>query len=84
MQVGLFPAATADLPISLVVRDELELLGVHGQSASRFGPLFDLIASGRLDLAPLVTAEIGLADVPAALPAMARFAQPGVSVVTHL
>ena len=84
VQIGLFPAATANLPISLVVRDELELLGVHGQSASRFGPLFDLIASGRLDLAPLVTAEIGLVDVPAALPAMARFAQPGVSVVTHL
>ena len=82
VQIGLFPAATADLPISLVVRDELELLGVHGQSATRFGPLFDLIASGGLDLAPLVTAEIGLTDVPAALPAMGQFAHPGVSVVT--
>lgn len=82
VQIGLFPAATADLPISLVVRDELELLGVHGQSATRFDPLFDLIASGGLDLAPLVTAEIGLTDVPTALPAMGHFAHPGISVVT--
>ena len=83
VQIGLFPAPTAELPISLVVRDELELLGVHGQSASRFGPLFQLLVTGPLDLAPLVTAVIGLDDVPEALPAMGRFAQPGVSVVTR-
>lgn len=84
VQIGLFPSPTADLPISLVVRDELELLGVHGQSASRFGPIFELIGSGRLDLAPIVTERLALADVPVALPAMARFARPGVGVVTRL
>jgi alcohol dehydrogenase len=83
VQIGLFPSATAELPISRVVRDELELLGVHGQSAARFGPLFDLLLSGRLDLAPLVTARISLDDVPEALPAMASFARSGVSVVTR-
>ena len=84
VQIGLFPAPTAELPISLVVRDELELLGVHGQAAARFGPVFDLLASGRLDLDPLVTSRISLDDVPDALPAMARFAAPGVAVVTRL
>jgi len=83
VQIGLFPAPTADLPISLVVRDELELLGVHGQSASRFGPVFDLLASGRLDLTSLVTAEISLDDVPDALPAMGGHSSAGVSVVTR-
>ncbi len=84
VQIGLFPAADAELPISLVVRDELELLGVHGQAASRFGPIFDLIGSGRLDLSPLVTARLALDDVPDALPAMGRFARPGVAVVDRL
>lgn len=82
VQIGLFPSPTADLPIGVVVRDELELLGVHGQSASRFGPLFRLITTGQLDIAPLVTAEISLDDVPVALPAMSHFGRAGVSVVT--
>jgi alcohol dehydrogenase len=85
VQIGLFPSASADLPISLVVRDELEVLGVHGQSASRFGPLFEMLGDGLLDLAPLVTARISLDDVPAALPAMgdADRRLAGVAVVTR-
>ena len=81
MQIGLFPSAAAMLPISRVIRDELELLGVHGLSASRFGPILELVGSGKLDLSPLVAARIGLADVPWALPAMADFATAGVTVV---
>ena len=83
VQIGLFPTPTSELPISLVVRDELELLGVHGQAASRFAPIFTMIANGRLDLAPLVTARLSLDDVPVALPAMARSPRPGVGVVTR-
>lgn len=84
VQIGLFPSSTADLPVSLVVRDELELLGVHGQSASRFAPIFELIGAGRLDLRRLVTGELSLTDVPEALPAMVGFARPGIGVVTRL
>jgi alcohol dehydrogenase len=84
VQIGLFPAATADLPISLVVRDEIEVLGVHGQSASRFGPIFDLITSQRLDLEPMVTGHLSLDDIPSALPEMVSFAHPGIRVVTAL
>jgi alcohol dehydrogenase len=83
VQIGLFPSAEAALPISRLVRDELELLGVHGQSASRFGPLFEMISSGRLDLTPLVTAPLALDDVPDALPAMGNLARPGIAVVTR-
>jgi alcohol dehydrogenase len=81
VQIGLFPAATADFPVSRVIRDELEVSGVHGLSASRFHEVFALIAAGRLDPGALITQRISLADVPAALPAMGRFAQPGVTVV---
>ena len=81
VQIGLFPSPSAELPISLVIRDELELLGVHGQAAARFAPIFRMIESGRLDLTPMVTARLALDDVPQALPAMARPARAGVAVV---
>jgi alcohol dehydrogenase len=84
VQIGLFPAATADIAISRVVRDELEVLGVHGLSSSRFAQVFALIEAGRLDPAAVVTSRITLDDVPQALPAMASFSTPGVSVVTAL
>ena len=84
VQIGLFPAPTADFPISRVIRDELEVLGVHGLSASRFHEVFALMQAGRLDPAAMITQRLSLADIPAALPAMGGFAQPGVSVVTQL
>lgn len=82
VQIGLFPTATAELPVSRMIRDELELLGVHGLSASRFAPVFTLMQQGRLDLAAMVTRRITLADLPVALPAMQTFSSPGVTVVT--
>ena len=82
VQIGLFPTATAELPISRVIRDELELLGVHGLSASRFDQVFAMMAAGRLDPSALITQRLSLADIPMALPAMGAFSQPGVSVVT--
>jgi alcohol dehydrogenase len=82
VQIGLFPTATTEFPMSRVIRDELEVLGVHGLSASRLPEVLGLITLGRLDLSPMVTARITLDDVPAALPALAAFTTPGVGVVT--
>jgi len=84
VQIGLFPTATADLPIGRVIRDEIDVLGVHGLSASRLPQVLELAATGALDLRPMVTSRIGLEDVAVALPAMARSAGAGVSVVTAL
>jgi len=84
VQIGLFPSASADFPVSRVIRDELEVHGVHGLSASRLPQVLDLVGSGRLDLLPMVSHTLELADVATALPAMGRFAAPGVSVVTRL
>ena len=82
LQIGLFPSPTADLPIGRIIRDEIEVLGVHGQSASRLDRVLALVADG-LDLAPMVTERIVLDDLPAALPAMGRSGSPGVTVVTR-
>ena len=83
VQIGLFPAATADFPISRVIRDELEVLGVHGLSASRIPQVLAMVADGHLDPTAVVHQRLSLADIPEALPAMARFAAPGVSLVTR-
>ncbi len=84
VQVGLFPTATDDLPIAYVIRNELEILGVHGLSAARFHEVFALISAGRFDPLAMITRRLTLDDIPTALPAMATFLQPGVAVVTEL
>ncbi|HAP75417.1 MAG TPA: hypothetical protein DCR14_04980 [Acidimicrobiaceae bacterium] len=83
VQIGLFPAATADFPIARVIRDELEVLGVHGLSASRIPQVLAMVADGRLDPTAVVHQRLSLGDIPTALPAMGRFAAPGVSLVTQ-
>ena len=82
VQIGLFPASSAEFAISRVIRDELEVLGVHGLSASRFPQVFALVEAGHFDPATMITQRLALADIPIALPAMGAFTQPGVSVVT--
>ena len=84
VQIGLFPSPTADFPISRVIRDELEVLGVHGLSASRIPQVLAMVADGRIDPTAVVRQRLTIDDIPAALPAMGRFASPGVSLVTSL
>ncbi len=84
VQIGLFPKATDELPIAYVIRNELEILGVHGLSAARFHEVFALIGSGRFDPLAMITRRLTLDDIPTELPAMATFPQPGVAVVTSL
>jgi alcohol dehydrogenase len=52
-----------------MIARELALLGSHGMAAADYPALMDLVASGRLDPARLITRRIGLADAPAALAA---------------
>ena len=84
VQIGLFPSATADFPVSRVIRDELEVHGIHGLSASRLPQVLEMVVDGRLDLSPMISRRLALSDIPDALPGMGRFASPGVSVVTDL
>ncbi len=83
VQIGLFPSPSVDFPVSRVVRDELEVLGVHGLSASRFHEVLALMAAGRLDPSAMITQRLELGDLPMALPAMGSFARPGVAVITR-
>ncbi|MEJ2887297.1 zinc-binding dehydrogenase [Actinomycetospora aeridis] len=68
VQVGLL-ASEPTVPVPEVVARELHLLGSHGMAAADYPRLMELVASGRLDVAALVTRRIGLDDAPGALAA---------------
>jgi D-arabinose 1-dehydrogenase-like Zn-dependent alcohol dehydrogenase len=79
VQVGLLPDPPR-VPMDLVIGRELELLGSHGMAASAYPELLALVEAGRLRPGDLVTREIGLDAVPAALAAMGE-GSPGVTVI---
>jgi alcohol dehydrogenase len=69
VQVGLLPEPPR-VPMDLVIARELELLGSHGMAAVAYPEMLALVETGRLRPGDLVTREIGLDEVPVALPAM--------------
>ncbi|MBN9186201.1 MAG: zinc-dependent alcohol dehydrogenase family protein [Microbacterium sp.] len=62
VQVGLMlgAAASAPLPWDRVIAWELEVYGSHGMAAADYGPLLELVASGRLDPSRLVGSVVDL------------------------
>jgi alcohol dehydrogenase len=80
VQVGLLPDPPR-VPMDLVIARELELLGSHGMAAAAYPEMLALVEAGRLRPGDLVTREIALDEVPAALAAMGEGGGPGVTVV---
>ena len=80
MQVGLLPEPPR-VPMDLVIARELELLGSHGMAAHAYPEMLALVEAGRLRPGDLVTREIGLDAVPAALTAMGDGGAAGVTVI---
>lgn len=75
--------ATPTLPLlDLVYARQLSLHGTRGMAARGFPALFEEIAAGRLDFAPLVTERIALGETQRVLEAMDRRQPPGVAVIT--
>lgn len=83
VQVGLLAGGEANppLPMGPVIARELEIVGSHGLAARDYPPLLDLVVTGRLPAAKLVTRTLALADAPAALAALGDFAEVGVAVI---
>jgi D-arabinose 1-dehydrogenase-like Zn-dependent alcohol dehydrogenase len=81
VQVGLMPEP-APVPMDVVITRELTLLGSHGLAAHAYPAMLDLVATGRLDPARLITRRIGLDEVPDALAAMSTSSPTGVTVIT--
>jgi alcohol dehydrogenase len=83
VQVGLLAPdeRNARIPTGLVVANELEILGSHGMQAHRYPQMLEMMAAGSLQPQKLIGQTIGLEDAPAALVAMDRFAEVGVTVI---
>lgn len=83
VQVGLLGAegGQATAPMGRIIAYELEILGSHGMQAHQYPRLLAMMTAGRLQPGRLVQRTIGLDEAPAALEAMGRFAQPGVTVI---
>jgi L-iditol 2-dehydrogenase len=69
---GCAPGTSVRLDTRRVHYEELRLLGVFHHTPDLIRRAVDLLASGVLDPTPLVTHEMGIADVPRALDLMSR------------
>src|SRR5690606_2684807 len=83
VQVGLLVGATADprIPMELVTMRELEIVGSRGLPAARYGEVFDLIATGKVDPARLVDRTVDLEEGARILTGMDRHTGVGVTVI---
>jgi alcohol dehydrogenase len=83
VQVGLLPPEEreARIPTGLVVANELEIVGSHGMQAHRYPQMLEMIVAGRLQPEKLIGRTIGMDEAPAALAAMDRFSDVGVTVI---
>lgn len=82
VQVGLLHGdeAHAALPLPRTIGWELEFLGSHGMSAVDYPAMFEMVTSGRLDPAALITRRIGLDGIGDALAAMDLPGSGGITV----
>lgn len=84
VQIGM-PAgdhSTMSLPMDVLYSGQLTVYGTRGMPSWRYPSLLSLIASGSVDLSPLVTRKISLSQVSAELAAFDQPTPPGVAVVT--
>ena len=80
LQVGLLPSGV-QLDVSRLIGQELQWLGSHGMAAHAYPELLELVGSGALRPADLITRVISLDDVPAALEALNTTTPAGITVI---
>lgn len=81
VQIGLLPVGV-NLDVGRLIGQELSWLGSHGMPAHAYPEMLNLVASGNLNPADLVTRTITLDETPAALAALTHTTPAGVTVIT--
>jgi alcohol dehydrogenase len=83
LQVGLMlgEQARPTVPMDKVIAHEIEIRGSHGMQAHRYGPMMEMILTGKLQPQKLIGKTISLAEAPKALMAMDSFAGTGISII---
>lgn len=84
VQIGLLLADQSRPPVQMdrVIGWELELKGSHGMQAHRYGAMFAMIETGKLQPEKLIGKTLTLAEAPEALMNMDRFEGTGISIIT--
>ncbi len=80
VQIGLLLTGLPTIPMGRVLGQELQLLGSHGMSALGYPELLELVVSGALDPARLVTRTLPLEQAGRALEDVGLL--PGVAIIT--
>lgn len=75
--------STPPVPMQLVMFNELEIVGSHGMQAHKFGPMLEMIQSGKLQPAKLISKTVTLEESIAEIEAMGDFQGVGVAVVDN-
>jgi alcohol dehydrogenase len=69
------------VPMNQVIAKELELLGSHGMQAYEYAPMLEMITSGRLEPAKLISKTVSLEESLAELESMGKSPPTGVVVI---
>ena len=69
------------LPMELVIGRELEIYGSHGLAADDYGPLLELVVTGKIPARVMVRRTISLDEAPAAIAEMRQFGGPRITVI---
>ena len=83
VQVGVMAAEAKEtsLPMGWVMFNELRLIGSHGMQAHAYGPMLDLITSGKLQPAKLIMKTVTLDEAISVLQSMGQSSPTGVVVI---
>jgi alcohol dehydrogenase len=83
VQVGLMVADYKDAPVPMnqVIAKELEILGSHGMQAHEYGPMLEMIVTGRLQPGKLISKTVSLEESLTELESMGETSPTGVVVI---
>jgi alcohol dehydrogenase len=83
IQVGLMHGdhKLPQIPMGLVIANELEIIGSHGIQAHRYSAIWDMIKGGKLAPEKLLGKKISLESSIAALMQMDQFENQGITII---
>ena len=84
VQIGLTTAeeqGMVPLPTDAMVMQEIEFIGSLGLPPSRYGEIFRMVSTGKLDPSAVVSETVGLEDVNDRLASMTDFGTVGIPVI---
>ncbi|MGB5237331.1 MAG: zinc-dependent alcohol dehydrogenase family protein [Flavobacteriaceae bacterium] len=85
IQVGLMTEehAHAAVPMSMIISNELEIIGSHGLQSFKYPEVFSLINEGGIELNKMIKKHITLEEVVTELPDLNAKSGPGITMITE-